>query len=127
MQSASEINNIIKKWLNAVFLEDAIPINVIALTFHIQRTHDEFVVYLTGHDDFYYDHDTWLLGEVYEPKENYNGLGIDSIRLSDREMYNLYKNEVYEFIKVNKDKYPENIHYFTCRYPVGMPELLFEK
>ncbi|RRJ87430.1 hypothetical protein [Flavobacterium macacae] len=127
MQSTIEIRNIIKKWLNDVFQDSAIPKNVLALNFHIQRTHDEFEIYLTGHDDFHHVHDTWLLSEVYEPKANYQGLGKDSIRLSDQEMYDIYKLEVFEFIKDKIDDYPEYVHYFNCRYPVGMPELLFER
>lgn len=127
MQSRIEIRNIINKWLNDVFQDSVIPNNVLALNFHIQRTHDQFEIYLTGHDDFYYDHDTWLLSEVYEPKANFKGLGIESIELSDQEMCDIYKHEVYEFIKDNLKRYPENVHYFNCRYPVGMPELLIEK
>lgn len=127
MQPTIEIKNIIKKWLNEVFQDSVIPSNVIALNFHIQRTHDEFEMYLTYHDDFSFDHDTWLLSEVYESKANFKGLGIDSIELTDQEMYDVYKQEVFEFIKDNIKSYPENVHYFNCRYPVGRPELLFER
>lgn len=127
MESTSEIKIGMKKWLNDIFHENAVPSNVLALNFHIQRTHDEFEMYLTGHDDFYHDHDTWLLSEVYEPKANFKGLGINSIELSDQEMYGIYRQEVFEFIKDKIDGYPENVHYFNCMYPVGMPELLFER
>ena len=127
MQSTSEIIRIIRKWLNVVFQDETIPNNVLALNFAIQRTHNEFEMYITGHDDFYHDHDTWLLSVVYEPKENFKGLGINSIKLSDRDMFNLYKNEVHDFLKNNIEVYPESSHYFTCRYPGGLPELLFER
>lgn len=127
MQSTSKIKVIIINWLNDVFQNNSIPNNVLALNFHIQRTHNEFEIYLTGHDDFYHDHDTWLLSEVFEPKTNYIGLGIDSTVLSDREMYDIYKHEVFKFIKDKIDSYPKNVHYFNCRHPVGLPELLFER
>lgn len=93
MQSTIEIRKSIKNWLNDVFQCSVIPKNVLALNFNIQRTHDEFEIYLTGHDDFYYDNDTWILSEVFEPKANFKGLGIDSINLSDQEMYDIYKYE----------------------------------
>ncbi len=127
MQSRIEIRNIINKWLNDVFQDSVIPNNVLALNYHIQRTHDEFEIYLTGHDDFYYDHDTWLLSEVFAPKANYQGLGIESVESSDQEIYDIYKQEVYEFIKDNLKRFPENVRYFNCRYPGGMPELLLER
>ena len=127
MQSTIEIRNSIKQWLNNVFQDSIIPKNVIALNFHIQRTHDEFEMYLTGHDDFYYDHETWLMDNVYEPMANYVGLDIDSIKLSDREMYDIYKQEVFEFINKTINDYPENVRFFNCRFPIGRPELLIER
>lgn len=127
MQARNEIRIIIKKWLNDVFRDNVIPTNVLALNFHIQSTHEEFEMYLTGHDDFYYDHDTWLQSEVYEPRSNFQGLGVKSNVLSVQEMHDIYKHEVYEFLKDNLNGYPENVHYFNCRYPGGVPELLLEK
>ncbi len=127
MQTRVEIRSLIKKWLNDVFRNSDIPVNIIALNFHIQRTNDEFEIFLTGHDDFYFDHDTWLLSEVYRAKENFKGLGIGSKDLSDKEMYDIYKNEVNVFLMDNLKRFPENIHYFNCRYPAGIPELLIER
>lgn len=127
MLSTAEIINIIKEWLNDVVQDTSIPKNVLALNFGIQRTHKEFEIYLTGHDDFYHDHDTWLLSEVFEPKVNFRGLGINSLALSDREMYDIYKQEVYEFIKDKIKSYPENVYYFNCKHPIGIPELIFER
>lgn len=127
MNSIFETRQVISNWLINVKREDNIPNKVIALCFHIQRTNNEFEVYLTGHDDFYYDHDTWLLGEIYESNENYKGLGVNSIKLSDQEMYEVYRLEVFDFIKNNLEFYPKNICFFNCRYPIGIPELLFER
>ncbi len=127
MYSTSEIRAIIKAWLNDTLQDNPIPNETMAMSFNIQRTHNEFEIYLTGHDDFYFDHDTWLLSEVYEPKSNFKGLGIESIKLSDQEIYEVYKHEVYDFIKDKIDAFPVHVRYFNCKFPSGIPELLIER
>ena len=90
MHSNIEIRKIIQTWLNNVFKEVRIPQNVIAFNFQLQRTPDEFEMFLTGHDDFYYEHDTWILSEVYSPNTNFQGLGIASLSFSDQEIFAIY-------------------------------------
>jgi hypothetical protein len=126
MQETTEIEKIIRNWLTHTIHKESIPHNVIALNFDIQRTYDEYEIFQTGHDDFYYDHDTWLLSQIYEPKENFIGLGISSLALTDSTIFEIYKSEVTNFLINSLNLFPKNIKYFTCKYPGGVPELIFE-
>jgi|GEM_PF-3922584 len=41
---------------------------VIALCYHAQKVNQEYEIYLTGHDDYYEDHTTWLVERTMSPK-----------------------------------------------------------
>lgn len=122
----SVVNNI-RKCISEFWLYEEIPDNVISICFHSQRVSDGFELYLYGYDDYYEEHDMWLLSEAFEPKKNYFNLGIESSLLSDQDLYGLYKIEVELYLKENLDCFNSNIKYFCVRFPVGMPELLLER
>lgn len=121
------VANNIRKCISEFWHYEEIPDNVISVCFHSQRVSDGFELYFIGYDDYYEEHDTWLLSEVFEPQKNYFNLGIESSLLSEQDLYNLHRIEVELYLTENLDRFNSSIKYFCVRFPIGMPELLFER
>jgi len=120
----SEVKNKIEQWLVDKLDIDNIPSNVIALNFGIQKVYDEYELYLNGFDEYYQEHDTWLLDVIYEPKDNFVGLGTKSLNLTEGDIYRLYKFEVLNLLKCKRENYPSHLKYITMTYFNGRPEIL---
>jgi len=113
----------ISTWLNNNLRNEHIPENVIALNFGMQKVFDGYEFYQCGCNEYYENHDTWLLSVVYEPKDNFLNLGLHSLVLIEKEMYELYKKEIQNLITHNKEIYPSHLKYITVNFN-SPPELL---
>ena len=113
----------IDTWLITNLKSEQIPKNVIALNFGMQKVFDGYEFYQFGYDDYYEEHDTWLLSKVYKPKDNFLSLGPDSLTLLENEMYELYKRAILDLITQNGRMYPRHLKYITINFN-SPPELL---
>ena len=77
---------------------------IIAINFGLQKVWDGFELYLSGHS-WYDDHDIWLFGGDWSPKQNYISLGEDSLEFDRQEMLGMYEKIVEDEIKVKKELY----------------------
>ncbi len=120
----TEVKKRIKQWLVGKLEIGNIPTSVIAINFGIQKVNDSYELYLKGCDEYYEEHDTWLLSEIFEPKDNFISLGTKSLNLKETDIYNLYKSEVLNLLKSQYDNYPKHLKYITMTYFNGKPERL---
>jgi len=113
----------IKVWLQDKFEFESLPDEVIAINFGIQKVFDGYELYQNGCDDFNEEHETWMLSEVYEPEDNFFNLGVQSLNLTEADIYKLYKNEVLIALE-HKQSDPKHLKYITITYFNGQPELI---
>lgn len=121
------VESAIRKCISEVWKYDKIPDNVLAICFHSQRVSDGFELYFYGYDQYYEEHDTWLLHEVYEPENNYFNLGIESSMLNEEELYALHKKEVEMFLTTELNRFNKKVEFFCVRFPIGIPELILKR
>jgi hypothetical protein len=113
----------IKVWLQDKFEIEALPEEVIAINFGIQKVFDGYELYQNGCDDYNEKHDNWMLSEIYEPEDNFYNLGAPSLNLSEADIYKLYKIEVLNTLK-QKQRGSKHLKYITITYFNGQPELI---
>ena len=113
----------IAKWLIDKLECDTIPTEVLAINFGIQKVFDGYEIYQIGCDEYYNDHDTWLLSEIYQPADNFFNLGIESLNLSENNVYDIYKGEVLSQFS-DKKRLPAQIKFITVTFFNGKPELI---
>ncbi len=120
----SIVNNI-RKCISESWDYENISDETLAVCFHSQKVLDGFQLYFNGYEDFYPDHDTWLLNETFEPKINFINLGIESSLLNELDFFNIHKIEVEQYLKNNIERFNTNVKYFCIQFPGGKSELLF--
>ena len=116
----------IKKWLEKILETETISNDIFTLNFGLQKTAFAYEAFISGHQSYFDEHDTWLLDITYEPDNNFISLGKDSLKYSEKEMFEIYKKIVTDFLKTNISRFPSQIKYYTCEYPFGEPELIMK-
>jgi len=117
----SETKSKIKSWLHDKLEIEVLPDNVIALNFGIQKVFDGYELYQQGCDDFNKEHDTWLLSEVYTPKDNFFNLGRQSLDDSENKLFEFYKRELTHLINQNSKIFSKNLKHVTISFLNGPP------
>jgi hypothetical protein len=120
----TEIKDKIWNWLQDKLEFSSLPDNVIALNFRIQKVYDGYELFQEGCDDFYEDHDSWMLSDTYQPLDNFFNLGLPSLSLTETEVFNLYKSQVLSLILQNDKFHAGHLKFITITYFNGQPELL---
>ena len=99
----------IRSWIHQLYQNEKIPDDIIALNFGIQKVFDSYQIYQSGHDDYYENHDTWLISEKYSPSINFVGLGKESLTLDRSEIFKIYKNELTYLIESEELEFPDQV------------------
>lgn len=95
---------------------------IIALNFGFQKVWDGFELCLSGHS-WYDEHDLWLLGEEWSPRQNYISLGKDSLEYDRLEIYGIYRKIVQDEINLNRALY-DKLQRVVVRPNDGDPEIV---
>jgi len=98
--------------------------NVKSLNFGFQKTTNEYELYLSGHDEYHEEYDTWQLIEIYSPQNNFIGLGSESLSISIDEFKILYKQELLKFSDEKRIEFISNVEFISISYVLGVPEKL---
>jgi hypothetical protein len=93
----SRIRDIIIKWTPDLHtLEN--QKEIIAIYFGFQKVWDGFEFCLSGHS-WYDDHNSQLIGDEWNPRENYISLGSDSLQFDRLEIMDIYEKIVGDEMK----------------------------